>query len=290
MATIDLPKMDRSAELQPATFNDSENTVEVIWTTGAAVRRSSWEGPFDEELVVSGNAVRLGRLSSGAPFLNSHSAGSLSDVLGSVVPGSVRLKDGKGYARVKLSSAEQDKDIVTKIKEGVIKNISVGYRVHQVEKLTRGDKQVPLWRVVDWEPYELSAVPIPADAGAQFRSEGAECFPCQVIERDGIPDAIQEAAIRTAIGYERHLSGFAFEAAPHLATALGVDEARVRGLLAASMRDYLAAMPENPVGHAASEAEEAEADAERGLVSEDGQGESSAARDNPRSWIGRPYR
>jgi hypothetical protein len=44
-----------------------------------------------------------------------------------------------------------------------------------------------MWRVVDWEPHELSLVPIPADAGAQIRSEGgkpedkAPLYRCEVI-------------------------------------------------------------------------------------------------------------
>jgi hypothetical protein len=41
------------------------------------------------------------------------------------------------------------------------------YRYHAVERDTRGD--VPVWRVTDWEPYEVSAVSVPADFGSQFR-------------------------------------------------------------------------------------------------------------------------
>lgn len=95
-------------------------------------------------------------------------------MLGSVVPGSARIDKGKGYAKVLLSKREEVRGIVTDIRDGVIKNISVGYRYHKVEKTDGQDGDPALWRVVDWEPLEVSAVPIPADAGAQFRSAKSE--------------------------------------------------------------------------------------------------------------------
>ena len=53
-------------------------------------------------LVVTPRAVRLDRLNPGAPFLNTHSDSDLRDVIGSVVPGSAKLKDGKGIALARL--------------------------------------------------------------------------------------------------------------------------------------------------------------------------------------------
>ncbi len=76
----------------------------------------------------------------------------------------------KGIAKIKLSSAASDADAVTKIREGVISNISVGYWIHKIEKTEGDDGKVSRWDVVDWEPLEVSAVPIPADPGAQIRS------------------------------------------------------------------------------------------------------------------------
>ncbi|MBM3552772.1 MAG: hypothetical protein FJX45_13640 [Alphaproteobacteria bacterium] len=164
----------RAAELVPASFEPSDNSVDVIFTTGATVRRNSWnDGPYDEELVVSENSVRLDRLNAGGPFLDTHDQFSLRAVIGSVVPGGARIEGGKGFARIKMSSAPGDADTVLKIREGVIRNVSVGYISHRIEKQER-DGQVPLWRVTDWEPYEISAVPAPADAGCQIRGASAD--------------------------------------------------------------------------------------------------------------------
>lgn len=168
---ITLPAISRAAEIRASSFDETDNTIELVFTTGAKVRRYSWsEGAYDEELVVDIGSVRLGRLNAGAPFLDTHSDYRLASVLGSVVPGSARVEKGKGYAKVVLSKRDEVRGVVQDIRDGVIRNVSVGYRYHKVEKTDGQDGDPALWRVVDWEPLEISAVPIPADPGAQLRS------------------------------------------------------------------------------------------------------------------------
>jgi hypothetical protein len=178
-----LPKFGRAAEVRAASFNQKDNSVEVVWTTGAPVRRFDWRTDrfYSEVLLVTPAAVRLDRLNSGALFLNTHSDSDLSDVIGSVVPGSAKLEAGKGTARVRLSNAAGDADIVSKIRDGIIRNVSVGYAIHRVEKTKNIDSDDE-WRVVDWEPLEISAVPIPADAGSQIRKNDDRAqMPCEFV-------------------------------------------------------------------------------------------------------------
>lgn len=106
----------------------------------------------------------------GAPFLDSHCSYGCENVLGSVVPDTARIEDGKGIATVLLSRAPGASDTVQKIREGVIRNVSVGYWIHKIVKTEADDGKVARWDVVDWEPLEISAVPIPADPGSQIRS------------------------------------------------------------------------------------------------------------------------
>lgn len=167
---IEMPARFVAAEIRAASYSEADNSIECVWAAGATVRRMSWmDGPYDEELIMSANAVRLGRLNAGAPLLDTHMSWSLANVLGSVVPGSARIVGGQGVARVTLSKAPGDADAVAKIRDGIVRNVSTGYAYHQVEKTER-DGQVPLWRVVDWEPMELTACPMGADPAAQFRS------------------------------------------------------------------------------------------------------------------------
>ena len=169
----------RNAKLRSTSFDPDAYTIEVVWTTGAVVRRfDPWEGEeYDEELSLEPGAVRLGRLNAGAPFIDTHDPSDCSRVIGSVVRGSARIEGRKGICTVQLSRAKDVADVVTKIREGVLCNVSVGYWDHRV-KTTERDGDVPLRLVTDWEPLEISAVPIPADAGAQIRSHrGARAAP-----------------------------------------------------------------------------------------------------------------
>jgi phage head maturation protease len=181
--TLQLPRQSRVAEIRAQSFNPEAYTVDLVFTTGATVRRLSWrDGPYDEELVVTPKSVRLDFLNNGAPFLNTHDDWDLSGIIGSVVPRSAKIVGGQGLATVQLSRREDVAGFVQDIKDGVIRNISCGYVYHTIEKTER-DGSVPLWRVTDWEPLELSAVPIPADRGAQFRAgvrAAADLFPCIV--------------------------------------------------------------------------------------------------------------
>lgn len=163
----------RSARVRSASFDADAYTIDVTWTTGATVRRWDWwDGEeYDESLSLDPRAVRLDRLNAGAPFIDSHDSSECSRVVGSVVRGSARLDGGKGVCTVQLSRARDVADIVTKIREGVIRNVSVGYWLHATETIEQ-DGEVPLVRVTDWEPLEISAVPVPADAGSQIRSAG----------------------------------------------------------------------------------------------------------------------
>lgn len=184
METLNFPMLLRGASFEAQSYNAERNTVDILWTTGATVRRNLPAfagGPFDEQLIVTPEAVRMARLNSGAPFLDSHDKSSLSSVLGAVVPGTAKLSRGQGTATVMLSRAANVADIVQNIRDGIIRNVSVGYRIHTIEKAEQ-DSKIPLLRVIDWEPFEISAVTIGADAGTGIRSEGGPdtMFPCVI--------------------------------------------------------------------------------------------------------------
>ncbi len=197
---INLPPERRAVDVRASSFDEATNSVEAIWTTGETVRRWSWreDGYYDEELVVAAQNVRLDRLNNGAPLLDTHDDYQLSSVIGAVVPGSAKLVGGKGLARVAMSVAPEHAGIVANIKAGIIRNISVGYRIHRVEKTEADDGSVPVWRIVDWEPLEISAVPVPADAGSMIRSgrrkgeEERDLAPCEFI---GLRESSAAAAL-----------------------------------------------------------------------------------------------
>jgi hypothetical protein len=73
---IDLPLQTRAdVRLQPDTIGAEARTVAVLWSTGAAVRRTDlWTGKrYDEVLSLDPRHADLSRLNSGAPLPNSNS-------------------------------------------------------------------------------------------------------------------------------------------------------------------------------------------------------------------------
>ncbi len=191
--TRQLQLITREATIRADTFNETDNTVEIVWTTGARGTRMDWRRYelVEEELSTDAAHVRLDRINSGGPVLDSHRSYSLSSQLGVVVDGTARMSGGEGVATVRFSRRDDIAPIVQDIRDQVIRNISVGYRVHEYE-ITEREGERPLYRAVDWEPYEISFVTVPFDAGAQTRSaEPAQGgFPC--IFRRNSPASSQE--------------------------------------------------------------------------------------------------
>jgi phage head maturation protease len=179
--TVQITRQLRGLQLRAETFNPETRTIDVVFSTGARRTMFDWASwrEIDEELVVSPAAMRLDRLNAGAPVLNTHSAYELDDVLGVVVPGSARIEAGQAMATLQLSARESIAEIVADIQAGIIRNISVGYMVHAYE-ITERQGERPLYRATDWEPAEISFVPIPADPAAGVRSADAAQgrFPC----------------------------------------------------------------------------------------------------------------
>lgn len=172
--TINLPLMSRALPVVPETVDEAAREVDVIFTTGAQVRRRDWRAGEDylEELVVSAEAIDLGRLNNGAPCLDTHYSYSVDEVVAAVVPGSARVEAGKGVCRVKFPPAGVDARSDSawgKVSAGVLRNISVGYRIIEFVEIRNG-ADTPIRRVTRWEPMEISLVPMGADDGAVVRS------------------------------------------------------------------------------------------------------------------------
>jgi hypothetical protein len=177
-----IPMMSTRASVQASTFNDKELTVDLVWSTGAQVRRYDWfDGPYIEELVITAEAIRMDRLNAGAPLLANHNSYSLDAVIGVVERAWVDGNEAK--ATVRFSDRDEVKPIIQDVKNGILRNISVGYQVHEyeVEKPTKRGG-LPIYRAIDFEPMELSIVTIPADSSAQIRSS-EKLFPVSITTR-----------------------------------------------------------------------------------------------------------
>ncbi|GGG50359.1 hypothetical protein GCM10010964_42080 [Caldovatus sediminis] len=162
--------MAQRAITAPATVDRAARTVEVVWSTGARARNFVPAlGLITEELEMSPNAVRMEALRSGrAPVLDTHRRGGARDVLGRVT--AARLERGRGYATLQFSAAADVEPVWQRIADGTLRAVSVGYRVHRYEPRPDAATGETVHRAVDWEPFEISVVPVPVDRDAAVRA------------------------------------------------------------------------------------------------------------------------
>lgn len=196
----DLPLAGRLMDLRGFTRADAAAeessplaTAHLVFSTGAPVRRYDWlrDRAYNEVLVVEEGAIRLDRLMRGAPLLNAHNQYSLEAQLGVVE--NPTIANGAGECDVSFSRRASVAGYVQDVADRVIRNVSVGYVRHRVEMVAPlEDGGTWTYRVIDWEPYEVSLVPIPADMDSQVRAAGnpaaadaahqLRTFPCEFLE------------------------------------------------------------------------------------------------------------
>lgn len=157
------------AAVREGSVDIEARTVELTWTTGAKGARWSWDvGSYMEELEVSDEAVRMERLNNGAPLLNTHKSDDLDDVIGVVER--AWIEGGQGHAVVRFSKRDDADKIFLDVQDKILRKISVKYAVHRYQITEDDTEKLPTYRAVDWEPLELSIVPIAFDDGANIRS------------------------------------------------------------------------------------------------------------------------
>ena len=224
--TAEIPPLEFRAEIVPDSIDEERRTISVIWTTGARVLRGFFD-QFWEELSLDPKHVRMGRLQSGAaPLLRDHK-GDLCSQLGVVE--SASLQKTKGTATVRFAKAEDDEEadkIWRKVKDKIIRNVSVGYRVYEMEEVPAKNAKIPVFRAIDWEPHEISMVPIGADADSVTRSANRTTNTCEfkTQERTTMEDD-ETPGTRSAEELELEVAKAATEAA----RKKRLDEARERG-------------------------------------------------------------
>jgi hypothetical protein len=208
MQTIELAPLDFRAAV--GAVNEDTRTVDLTFSTGADVVRYDWMTGkrYIERLSMKPEHIRLDRLNSGAPLLDSHSAYSIANVIGAVEEGSAKLVGKEGRSRVRFSRRADVEPFYQDVKDKIIRNVSAGYRTYAIESLGFDKKSgLEIRLSVDWEPYEISMVPMGADAFAQTRagrpgtqlrtSKEVATNPCIVIAR-AVEDADRRRRFRLA--------------------------------------------------------------------------------------------
>jgi len=129
---------------------EDERTIEFPFSSEFPVARYFGNEILDH----TREAVDLARLNDGAPLLFNHDPGK---VVGVVERAWIDGQKKRGYVAVKFSRNAFAQEVLADVKDGVLRNVSVGYQIADMEQ--RGEDFV----ATRWSPYEVSVVSIPAD-------------------------------------------------------------------------------------------------------------------------------
>lgn len=149
-------RAERSFTLNRAAVNEETRTIELAFSS-----EEPYERFFGIEILDhASKSVRLARLKAGGPLLCDHNE---RDPVGVVE--SVRIDaDLVGRAVVRFGKSARAEEIWQDVKDGIRRNVSVGYLIHEAQLVKTGKNEGDTFRVIDWEPMEISLVAVPADA------------------------------------------------------------------------------------------------------------------------------
>jgi len=134
--------------------NVDARTADVVFSSEALVDR----GGYYEVLSHEHGAIRGDRLDRGLAVLVNHDP---ADHVGVVESWAVDA-DRRGRAKLRFGVGARSTDIFQDVATGIRRGVSVRYIVHDFREEIAPDGR-PLFRVVDWEPMEISLASIQAD-------------------------------------------------------------------------------------------------------------------------------
>lgn len=147
-------RYQRDFKITREDVNEDNRTVELAFSS-----EEPYERFFGEEILVHDpQSVQLDRLNNGGAVLVNHDT---DDQVGVVE--SARVDDDRrGRAVIRFSKSERGQEIYQDVVDGIRSLVSVGYRINKYN-VTEREGMPDEVKVVDWTPYEVSIVSIPAD-------------------------------------------------------------------------------------------------------------------------------
>lgn len=223
MEKLKVPMQMLGAEILTAE-DAKDRRFALKWYTGATVTRHEYVSGEKYLLTLSMEPkhIRMGRLSSGkAPLLDSHGSNDLSQVIGVI-----ESADTEGNAVARMSKRAGVTPYWEDVQAGIIRNASVGALVHKLKDVSRKDADGNVvereYLAIDWEPMEVSLVPIGADprAGMSAQLEDKNRFTEAEIVSVSLTGA---ATARLEINMEKETA----QAGPETRSTLKEEEAKL---------------------------------------------------------------
>ena len=155
--------LTRTIDLTRESIIDEESRlVRLSFSSEEPVTRASFfSDPWIEVLGHEKSEIDLGRLNNSAPVLYNHDRSERGNRIGVVERAWV--ENDRGHAEIRLSKRDEVEGFWQDVRDGILRNVSVAYRINE-RKLEEEHKDKPdLYRVTSWTPMEISLVDIPAD-------------------------------------------------------------------------------------------------------------------------------
>jgi HK97 family phage major capsid protein/HK97 family phage prohead protease len=141
----------KRSEVVDFTVSEDERTIEFPFSSEYPVARYFGNEVLQHDI----RSADLARLNDAAPLLFNHDP---DRVIGVVERAWIDGQKKRGYATVKFSRNAFAQEVLADVKDGVLRNVSFGYAINDMEQRGSGE-----FLATSWAPYEISVVSIPAD-------------------------------------------------------------------------------------------------------------------------------
>lgn len=158
------PSFERLLESRPQTLNVEERTVTAVIATETPVSRF-----YGTEVLRCGpDNVDLSRM-IGGPVLDSHNRQGVASIVGRI--DDVRFEGRSLVATLTFSESAEGRAAMSKVQEGMIRNVSIGYAIVDYDEKRSSDGAIEVV-AKKWMPHEVSIVSVPADPNTRIRAGG----------------------------------------------------------------------------------------------------------------------
>lgn len=146
---------ERFLRIDPkSAINEEARTVTLAFASETPVERF-WGV---EILDVAAGSVDMSRMNAGAPLLVNHDAEDQVGVIESVQIGADRV----ARAVVRFGRSARANEIFQDVVDGIRQGVSVGYQIKSAILESESDG-IGTYRITEWQPYEVTITPMPAD-------------------------------------------------------------------------------------------------------------------------------
>lgn len=168
-------KLYRSAEIDLRSVNDESRTVSLAFSS-----EEPYERMFGYEVLDHAEgSVNLERLNNGGALLLDHDPTKQIGVIEKAFIG----EDRRGRALVRFSRSQLAEEVYQDVKDGIRRNVSVGYWVDDMVREEEKMDGIDVWRATKWTPVESSIVSIPADITVGINRDAEREFNVRQFEK-----------------------------------------------------------------------------------------------------------